>query len=311
MCENIVFRSALLLRRPIFLRRPQTMQIFCVLLFWITSCASQPQTESWRRQYSHLGHPVAENRIFTESDYYIVFLVAARHLDYHDNVELFKTIARYESSFKKGEVGHSWVYLKGIRDGKTVTIEGGHSARLGKRQPRFYDGVMNYIQYGYANPTDSQKNNPRYEPNPIRYLWAELDVGLFQKGSGGLVPTYAAKVDLSREQFDKIISFVDQKKYPYQRFSLVGNQCSSFLARIAAMVGFPLEHAVTIQLESVLKVGIREYRLWTDPRYSTITFSSPDVIERSLMKAVAEERAEYARTWYLNKHRPHNEEEGL
>jgi hypothetical protein len=42
----------------------------------------------------------------------------------------------------------------------------------------------------------------------------------------------------------------------------------------------------------------RVIRLWQDPCYATMTFSTPDVIEKSLMRAVEEGRAQYALDWY-------------
>ncbi len=94
------------------------------------------------------------------------------------------------------------------------------------------------------------------------------------------------------------MAFMDEDTYPYQHFSLPGNQCSSFLAKIADMAGLKLEHSVDVKIESVFKAGGKEYRLWTDPYYSILTLSTPDVVERSLIKAVMEGKAEYALGWY-------------
>ena len=275
------------------------LQLLFVILFLIQACAHVPRTESWQQQYRHLQQPLPQNKSITETDYYIVFLVTARHLDYLDTRELAKSLVRYGRG--KGDIGHSWIYLKGIKDGQTLIQEGCQSGQRGKTQPRFFEGVKNYIEYGYANPTNSQKRSPRYEPNPIKYLWDELNDGFYQEGSGGFRPTYAAKVDLTKEKFDEILDYIDPKRYPFERFSLVDNQCSSFVARLASMAGLSLKHQVTVKIEPQLRVGNQQYRLWTDPRYSKITFSTPDVLEHSLMKAVAKGEAEYALGWYLNR----------
>jgi len=283
--------SSLLCRKP---------AIALIVLLLSVSCTSQHQTETWRLQYSYLEQPIPQGP-FTESNYYVVFLVAASHLNYNDNKELFESLARHNNALKKGQVGHSWIYLKGQRNGKSVIFHGGHSVRSEMARPWYFDGVIDYIECGFLNPTDHQKKNPRYEANPVKYLWAELKVGFFQKGSGGRTPTYAAKVDLSKEQFEEILAFTDPKVYPYKYFSLVNRQCSSFLSRIASMAGLPLEHRVTVKIDPVFQAGSREYRLWTDPRYSKLTFSSPDILERSLMNAVKEGKAQYALHWYINR----------
>lgn len=276
------------------------LQIVLIVLLLSVSCATQHRTETWRAQYSYLEQPIPQGP-FTESNYYVVFLVAASHLDYKDNKELFESLARHNNPLKKGQVGHSWIYLKGQRNGKPIVFHGGQSVRSEKARPWYFDGVLNYMEYGFLNPTDDQKKKPRHEANPVKYLWAELDAGFFQKGSGRCSPTYAAKVDLSREQFEEILVFTDPKTYPYKNFSLVDKQCSSFLAKVASMAGLHLEHQVTIEIAPVLHAGSREYRLWTDPQYSKLTFSSPDIIERSLMNAVKEGKAQYALQWYMNR----------
>jgi hypothetical protein len=281
-----------------YYRSIEIIFIFLVL-FLLVSCAHEPPTESWKRQYSHLQQPQPENDTINDTDYYIVFLVAAYHLDYQDTRELISSLMRYGR--RKENIGHSWVYLKGIKDGRPFSLEGGQSGQLGKRQPRFFDGVFNYIKYGYANPTNSQKKNPRYEPDPIKYLWDELDDGFFQEGDGSYRPSYAAKVDLTKEQFDRILEYINPETYPYGTFSLVGNQCSSFVAHLASMAGLSIEDKVTVRIDPIMVYGDKEYRLWTDPQYSEITFSTPDILERSLMKAVSEGKAEYALGWYLDK----------
>lgn len=271
-----------------------------VLSCLTTSCAitSQQRSKSWHQQYKHLDYTIPENNSFTESDYFIIFLVAARHHDYTDHHKLYETLNNYDGLWKRGNVGHSWVYLKGIQNGKTVILEGGQSLGSGKGQTGFSEGIKNLNKYGYADPSSSEKRNYRYEPNPIKHLWAERTDGFFQKGSGYLRSTFAAKVDLSKEKFEEILAFMDEDNYPYQNFSLPGNQCSSFLAKIADMAGLTLEHSVDMKIDPVFKVGDREYRLWTDPYYSKLKLSTPDVIERSLIQAVMEGRAEDALSWY-------------
>ena len=290
----------LLLNIPMFFRKlfiPKV--VFFVFFLLLDSCTSIPQTETWKSQYSHLEQSTPSNNYITEKEYYIIFLVAACHLDYLDNSELVSSLIRYGT--RKGNIGHSWILLKGTRNGHPYFLEGGQSGQLGKRQPRFYEGINNYIKYGYANPTQEQKKNPRNEPNPIKYLWEELDDGFFQEGSGGHKATYAAKIDLTEKQYEKIMEFISPDSYAYGYFSLVGNNCSSFVARVASMAGLNLEHMVTVKIDPLIVVDGKEYRLWVDPRYSKITFSTPDVIERSLMKAVSNGEAEYALKWYLNR----------
>lgn len=240
---------------------------------------------------------------FIEADHYLVVLVTARQLDYSNGRELFKTMAKHPSDgSKNGDVGHAWIYLCGIYDGKPIYIEGGHSGELGCERPKYFEGVMNYFESGYSNPTPVELRNPRYEPNPVKYLWASPKDGFFQTGCGGHVPTYAAKINISHEQFLEILDFINPLNYDYLDYSITKNQCSSFAANVAAIAGLQLDDKVTMRIDPSIKIFGEDIRLWTDPQYSTITFSSPDILEKSLKIAVRDGRAQEATKWYKKKY---------
>ena len=203
---------------------------------------------------------------------------------------------------KNGNVGHTWIYLRGLQEGVPVVIEGGHSGEFGEVQPKYFDGVTDYMQYGYLAPTSKEKKHPRHEPDPIKYLWASQMDGIFQKGNGKHTPSFAAKVNLTEEQYWKIMDFINPKNYNYKDFAITRNQCSAFVAGIGALIDFPIESTMTIELNPMTKIAGKEVVLWEDEQYSSITIGSPDEVERSLMEAVREGRAELATEWYLASH---------
>jgi len=280
------------------------MNIILVSLFSfiLTSCAAMPvpKSESWPQQYQHLNYTIPENSHYTKTDYYIVFLVSARHLDYSDSRILFEAVSNIDNKLKRNRVGHSWIYLRGIKNGKVVILEGGQSVGYAKKQAGFLEGVINLANYGYANPTSTEKKQYRYEPNPIKHLWDERDDGYFHKNKATPSPTFAAKINLTEAQFEKVLPFMDPDNYSYKKFSVTGNQCSSFLVAVANLVGIELEHSVTIDIPPEFNVNGKTYRLWEDPQYSKLTFSTPDVLERSLIQLVMEGHAEYALGRYKN-----------
>lgn len=269
------------------------------LLFLLLLLFSSCTTKEYNQRYSHLNTPFKEEPYLEGKDYFLVFLVDARHLDYSDSRQLVRSLAKNPVSRRKGlDVGHAWVFLHGKKDGQRYVVEGGHSGEWGVIQPKYFQGVMNYIDYGYADPSGEQKKKPRLEENPIKYLWTSLYDGEFQKGSGGHIPTFAARIDLTEQQFRKIENFMLSSQYNYKEYALTRNQCSSFLSQIAALIDLDLEDEVTVNIGPQMTFGGRVLPLWKDPAYSKITFSSPDIIEKSLMKAVREGKAKYALPWY-------------
>lgn len=198
------------------------------------------------------------------ADCSIVFLVNARHLD-------TKSVPRfYESLSRHPDVGHAWIYLKG-----NEVLEGGHSGERGIDQPRYAEGVMDHLEWGVKNP--------------VRYLWSSQCDGFFQQGNGGHMPTFAAQVDLTHDEYKQILAFIET--YPFQDYSLTHNQCCTFLQQIGRLIGLHLDVQDTLIIDQWIYLDGRRYQLWEDPRYSRLVFSSPDKLEKSLKRLVKERKA--------------------
>lgn len=262
-----------------------------ILALSICGCF-KPNSQSYRALYAHLENPPLAPIAKWTSDYYLVIYVNARHLDYTDNYSFLNTIIRHPSDGSRNrDIGHVWIYLQGILDGELAYLYGGHSGELGFSQAKYFDGIMNYIDFGYANPSKEQAQSPRYESNPVKYLWASQNDGYFEFGSGGHCPTYAAKIDLTCQQFEAMLEFA--KTYDFSSYALIGKQCCSFAAGLAALGGLNLECEIAIALNKELYLKGERIRFWDDPIYSQLVLASPDMVERSLMKAVSEGNAEY------------------
>ena len=233
-----------------------------------------------------------------EIPYYLVLLVHAAGLDYQDEKSLLRSLYK-RSRFKGGFLGHSWVLLSGIENGRRRVVEVGLSPK-GEGSIQFFRGVLDLAEYGYANPTEEQRRHPRQEPNPISYLWRDHGNGYLQPASEARVrPTYAAKLDLDAAQYRAIRARLDPALPEHTRFQLTGRQCSSFVVELAALAGVSLPHQVTIPIPRRVEVGGRQVRLWTDPAYASMTLSSPDVLEQELRRLVTAGRAEDVLAWYL------------
>ena len=273
-----------------------------LILFSFSSCVCR--SIEYRNFYSHLQKPRPSwqpMKPMEPSDYFLIILVDARHLDYTGGVKFFDSVAKHPSDGSKNrDVGHAWIYLQGMRNEQKIIVEGGHSGEKDEQPARYFDGLMNYNEYGSSTPTEEDILNPKYEPNPVKYLWTEREDGFFQKGSGGHRPTFAAKIKLTRRQFEKILHFIHPSRYPYKKYALLGQQCSSFVTQVAAIAGLQLASHTTMKIAPQICYGKRSIRLWEDPRYAEICFATPDMIEKSLIEAVEEGLAESALKWYLD-----------
>lgn len=213
-------------------------------------------------------------------------LVDAKHLDYSNSQSFLQTMSKHPSDgCKDCTVGHAWILLEGFDiNGERILVEGGHSGELGINEPTYFEGVMEYVAQN--------------DPDPVRYLWKERSDGFWQSGSGGHRPSFAARIGITKEQFNEIMMFIDEERYPYSRYDLANRQCSTLVLQVAALAGVTLEAEVFIPVTQYGRAGGETLKLWTDPKYSTITLASPDVLEKSLMTLVKNGQAEKALDWY-------------
>lgn len=225
-----------------------------------------------------------------QSDYFLMIMVDARQLNYTSNQAFFRSMVKHPSDgSKNSDVGHAWIYLKGISEGQVVILEGGHSGERGDTIPRYFEGVMNYIDYGVANPTQEERLRPRYEPNPIKYLFESLDDGFFQQGAGGHQPTFAISLELSEEQFLQIYEFI--KGYDFRKYSLTSRQCCTFVKEVTDFADLNLDSNFSMEIGREVIVGLEKFILWEDPNYQMLHFFSPEKLEEAMIKAVLEGKA--------------------
>lgn len=195
------------------------------------------------------------------SEHTLVINVDAKHLDYSSNRAFLLSVIK-----NRGYFGHAWIELYG----PSYKLVGGHSGECGILQPKYFDGIMDYNEMG--------------DPNPIKYLWEDLNDGFFQKGSGGHKATYSINLALTKEQFNTIRVFIEN--YDFTPYSLRGKQCCSFVSEVAKLAGIHLEYKMKMSIQQ--SIWFRGYlvRFWEDPKYSIFHFGSPDVLEDSLKKMI-------------------------
>jgi len=221
-----------------------------------------------------------------ESDYFLIIIASARHLDYTDCKGFSKTLVKHPDTGRKNcDIGHVWMYLQGVKDGRKVYLNGGHTGDFGVLQPHYFDGLLEMHAQG--------------DPNPIRILWRPYFDGMYEDGHQGFYPTYAAKFDLSEKDFDAILKYLES--YDYHCYSLYNHQCCNFVTRVASIAGIELDTTFEMEIDQEVDFFGEKVRLWSDPMYSRIELNNPDMIEKALMEAVEEGRAEYALPWYTRR----------
>ncbi|GAB7081846.1 hypothetical protein [Megalodesulfovibrio paquesii] len=199
---------------------------------------------------------------------FLVILVNPIGLNYANPEGFFTSLHKHPRGDRKSNaVGHSWIILS---DGDNFHIECGHTGEYGFHDTSYYREVLRAAQRG--------------EENPARHLWEAKRDGRYEPHNGGNTPACAVRFPLTPEAFQAVKDYVEQ--YDYSVFSLTGPQCTGFAVGAADRAGIHLGSRVTLAIPQWVRFDGRDLRLWTDPQYASITFHSPDVLERSLKLAV-------------------------
>lgn len=207
-----------------------------------------------------------------DEGYYLYILNEAANWDYRNSKRLLFSI--WQRPW-----GHSWLILESPRD----RLEFGHTGDLGQTKPRYHEGVFQRIQDG--------------DPNPIAYLWQTMSDGLFQIGKPNRPPSFVWRMPITRRRHQSIYEYVMQRKY--DQFGVRTHNCTDMVIATAALAGIHLIHRIRFTLPPETKVWGRTRRVWTDPQYRILEYSTPDVLEADLRQLARLGIGNDVTEWYL------------
>ena len=207
-----------------------------------------------------------------DEGYYLYILNEAAGWDYSTATSILFSIWRRPWA-------HSWLMLERPQD----RLEFGHTGDFGQTKPRYHDGVFQRIREG--------------DPNPIAYLWQTMSDGQFQTGKPNRPPSFVWRMPITKRRYHLIHEYAMQRKY--EQFGVRSNNCTDFAAEAAALAGINLIHRIRFTLPPETKVWGRMRRVWTDPRYRILEYSTPDVLDADLRQLARLGIGSDVTEWYL------------
>jgi len=207
-----------------------------------------------------------------DEGYYLYILNEAANWDYSSATSLLFSIWQRPWA-------HSWLILERPQD----RLEFGHTGDFGQTKPRFHDGVFQGIRDG--------------DPNPIAYLWQTMSDGQFQIGKPNRPPSFVWRMPITQRRYHLIHEHVMQRKY--DQFGVRSNNCTDMVIETAALAGINLIHRIHLTLPPEAKVWGRTRRVWTDPQYRILDYSTPDVLDADLRQLARLGIGSDVTEWYL------------
>lgn len=206
-----------------------------------------------------------------DEGYFLHILTEAANWDFSDATSLLFSIWQRP-------LGHSWIILESPRN----RLEFGQTGDFGLERPRYYEGVMQRVRDG--------------DRNPIAYLWQTMSDGQLQIGKPNRPPTFVWRMPIARRRYQLIYEYVMQRKY--DQFGM-RNNCTDMVVEAAALAGINLSHRIRLTLPPEAKFWGRTLRVWTDPRYRVLEFSTPEVLETDLRQLAQVGIGSDVTEWYL------------
>ncbi len=248
-------------------------------------------TDEWQWRYSYLD----ELRLSSETlpqfnptdEYFLVVLVDARHADYTSPRAYLSTLTSSMIKQHSPDPGHAWIVLAGKKDGKPWIFEGGHSVDCSLLTKNYVANIFGF--------TSIDK-----DPNPARHLFLPTKQGLFEYGPGENRPTFGAAVPLTKEGFEKILKLFEEDGYNFSNWGIEGPNCVQFALSCLASVGVEFNCEDFLPVPESFSFFGNEFRLWSDPSYSTLNIKTPDLLEKRLWELVKSGSAFCATQWYWN-----------
>ena len=121
--------------------------------------------------------------------------------------------------------------------------------------------------------------------------------GQFQIGRPDRPPTFVWRMPITQRRYQRIHEYMMQRKY--ERFDLRTDNCGDMVAEIAALAGINLMHRIRLTLPPEVELFCRTMRIWTDPQYRILEFSTPEVLEVDLRQLARIGIGSDPTEWYL------------
>jgi hypothetical protein len=208
-----------------------------------------------------------------DEGYYLYILTEPANWDFSDVTSFLYSIWQRPSA-------HSWIILESPWN----RMEFGHTGNFGREQPRYHEGVMQRVRDG--------------DPDPIAYVWQTMSDGQFQIGRPDRPPTFVWRMPITLRRYQLIYDDVLQRKY--DQFGVRTNNCTDMVVETAALAGINLIRRIRLTFPPEVKLWGRTERVWTNPQYRILEFSTPEVLEVDLRQLAQIGIGSDATEWYLS-----------
>jgi hypothetical protein len=234
--------------------------------------SAQPISITWRFAPDADLDPATGTPVGDEG-YYLYILTQAADWDH-------STVKSFLLSLARRPWGHCWLILESPEN----RLECGHNGNFGKLKPDYAAGVNRKYKDG--------------DPNPISYLWETMSDGVCEMGNPNRrTPTFVWRMPITKRRYELIYEYLMQRKY--DQIGVRANNCVDMVTDAAKLAGINFVHRMRLTWPAEKKILGQTVRVWTNPEYRILEFSTPGVLEVDLRYLAQFGIGSEATDWYL------------
>jgi hypothetical protein len=233
--------------------------------------SAQPISITWRFAPDADLDPATQTPVGDEG-YYLYVLTKTGNWDHSNTRSFFLSLARRPW-------GHCWLILESPQN----RLECGQNGNFGQLKRTYHEGVR-------------QKHSDG-DPNPIAYLWETMPDGVCEIGDPHRTPSFVWRMPITKRRYELIYGYVMQRKY--DQIGVRDNNCVDMVTEAAGLAGINFIHRIRLTFPPETKIFGKTFRIWTDPEYRMLEFSTPGVLEVDLRHLAQFGIGSDATEWYL------------
>ena len=232
--------------------------------------SAQPISIAWRFAPDADLDPATQTPAGDEG-YYLYILTRAAYWDH-------STTRSFLLSLVRRPWGHCWLIL----ESPGSRLECGHNGNFGKLKPDYSAGVTQKHEAG--------------DPNPIAYLWETMSDGVCEIGNPHRIPSFVWRMPITKRRHELIHGYLMQRKY--DQIDVRTSNCVDMVMEAAGLAGINFVHRMRLTWPPETKILGKPVRVWTDPEYRILEFSTPGALEVDLRHLAQLGVGSAATDWY-------------
>lgn len=205
--------------------------------------------------------------------------------------ELYRALTLSHRAQDKGSgaFGHAWIWIHGQRGKERVDFELGHTGETDQEQMPYMESFI------------LKAKTPLKGQRPIDLFFEDRWDGSLERGSGGHLPVAAFSIPINKQQYEKLVSWIEGETYNFNRYNLIYHQCCHFVVEALDLIGYKLKLDPKVSIPPLAKIDKTTYVFHEENNAIELPLLTPAYLLRCVKEQLP---AQDSLSSYFKEHHP-------